>query len=278
MNGSASRPVSPSERSVQVSVILPCYRAAPLARRSVEQLRDPLNGTGRPWEIVVVDDGGADFAPTEWADDPRVRLIRLARNAGKGAAVRTGMLAASGQARIFTDVDLPFGAELVPDIARSLLRERVHVVIGDRRLPGSAYRLRIPWGRRAASSVFTAFVGTIVTSGVFDTQCGLKGVRGDVADALFPLLRVDRFAFDVELVYVSLKHRLELKRIPVRLQHNETSSVRLMRDSARGAIDVFRIKYNHLRRRYDSAALDELVRRDSAARVAGERVTADSRA
>jgi hypothetical protein len=99
-----------------------------------------------------------------------------------------------------------------------------------------------------------------VTGGFFDTQCGLKGLRGDVADALFPILRVDRFAFDVELVYVALKHRLDIKRIPVRLVHNETSSVRLLRDATRGAVDVFRIKASQLGGRYDAPALDDIVR------------------
>jgi hypothetical protein len=110
--------------------------------------------------------------------------------------------------------------------------------------------------RRAASALFTQFVGRIVTGGFFDTQCGLKGVRGDVADALFPILRVNRFAFDVELVYVALKHRLDIKRIPVQLLHNETSSVRLLRDAVRGGSDVLGIKANQLRGRYDSPALD----------------------
>jgi dolichyl-phosphate beta-glucosyltransferase len=245
-----------------LSVVLPCYRAAALARRSVAALAHDLEAAGFDWEVVVVDDGGGDFDPAEWSDHPRVSLIRLPANQGKGAAVRAGMLAARGHVRIFTDVDLPFGTDLLPVIAAYLRDRDFHVVIGDRTLPGSSYHLRTAWPRRFASGLFTAFVGTIVTGGFFDTQCGLKGVRGDVADALFPLLRVDRFAFDVELVYVALKHRLDIKRVPVRLLHNDTSSVRLLRDSVRGFVDVFRIKLQQLRGAYDSQALDALVTRD----------------
>jgi hypothetical protein len=83
-----------------------------------------------------------------------------------------------------------------------------------------------------ASRIFSDFVGTARDRGFFDTQCGFKGFRGDVASALFPMTRVDRFAFDVELIYLALKYSLECKRIPVRLRHNESSSVRLVRDSA----------------------------------------------
>jgi dolichyl-phosphate beta-glucosyltransferase len=251
--------------ATDLSIVLPCYRAAALARRSVREAAEALERSGLSFEIVVVDDGGGDFTIDEWTDGDPVRLVRLERNRGKGAAVRAGMLAARGRARIFTDVDLPFGTDLFPVITEYLLSRDYHVVIGDRTLPGAEYRLRLSWRRRAASAAFTGFVGTLVTGGFFDTQCGLKGVRGDVADALFPLLRVDRFAFDVELVYVALKHRLDIKRIPVRLLHNDTSSVRLLRDSARGFVDVFRVKYHQLRGWYDSPPLDDIVRRDFAA-------------
>ena len=221
-----------------------------------------LDESGLAWEVIVVDDGGGDFDPREWRGSPNVRLLTHSVNRGKGAAVRTGMLAARGQARIFTDVDLPFGTELLPVMQAYLRDGGFHLVIGDRTLPESSYHQSIAVTRRMASALFTGFVGRIVTGGFFDTQCGLKGLRGDVADALFPILRLDRFAFDVELVYVALKHRLDIKRIPVQLLHNETSSVRLIRDSARGAVDVGRIKANQLRGHYRSQALEQIVRRD----------------
>lgn len=245
-----------------ISVVLPCYRGAAIARRSVELLREVLTKTGRTWEVLVVDDGGGDFASSEWSDDAQVRLLRLPVNRGKGAAVRHGMLAATGDVRIFTDVDLPFGMQPLEEMIRILSAPGCHLVIGDRTLPSSEYRIHLALGRKAASLAFTAFVGTIVTGGFYDTQCGLKGVRGDVADALFRLLRIDRFAFDVELVYVALKHKLLIARIPVRLLHNETSSIRLVRDSVRGFIDVFRIRYHFARRWYESAALQAISRRD----------------
>lgn len=241
-----------------ISVVLPCYRGAEIARQSVDALRAALPRTGLTWEVVVVDDGGGDFTDHPWPDDARVQLIRLPTNLGKGAAVRRGMLSATGRVRIFTDVDLPFGMRPLEEMIRVLREPGVHLVIGDRSLPTSEYRIHLGWQRRLASLAFTAFVGTIVTGGFYDTQCGLKGVRGDVADQLFPLLRIDRFAFDVELVYVALKHQLRIARVPVQLLHNETSSVRLLRDSTRGFLDVFRIRYHFTRRWYDSASLSAL--------------------
>lgn len=244
-----------------VSIILPCYKAAALARRSVTTIESAFSRLPYDWEVIVVDDGGGDFDPVEWAADPRVRLVQLPSNRGKGAAVRGGMLSARSAVRIFTDVDLPYGLDLIP-VMVEFLRNGFHVVLGDRTLPGARYRQSLTHMRRLASAAFTGLVGTLVTGGFFDTQCGLKGIRGDVAEALFPLLKVDRFAFDVELVYVALKHRLDIKRIPVQLESNETTSVRLLRDSAQGAVDVLSIKVNQLRGLYHSEALDNIVTGD----------------
>ena len=221
-----------------------------------------LADSGLSSEVIIVDDGGGDFDPGEWVGHPLVRLVTHRVNRGKGAAVRSGMLAARGHVRVFTDVDLPFGVELLPVMYGFLRDGGFHMVVGDRSLPGSRYHQSIALPRRLASAVFTGFVGRIVTGGFFDTQCGLKGLRGDVVETMFPLLQLDRFAFDVELVYVALKHRLDIKRIPVQLLHNETSSVRLLRDSSQGVVDIFRIKANQMRGLYESAALDQIVLRD----------------
>jgi dolichyl-phosphate beta-glucosyltransferase len=246
-----------------LSIILPSYRGAEEAARSVGALEELLPATDLTWELLVVDDGGGDFPPGDWRPGgARPRLIRLPGNRGKGAAVRAGMLAASGQVRVYTDIDLPFGASTLPLIV-ALVRERgFHMVVGDRTLSESSYHLEVGWRRRLASSLFSVFVGRVVTGGFFDTQCGLKGFRGDVADRLFRLARIDRFAFDVELIYLALHHRLDVKRIPVRLERNVTSSVRIGRDSLRMLLDVARIKLLQLRGRYDDPVLAELPLRD----------------
>ena len=252
----------PASVTPDLSVILPCYRSAILATRSVERLCHFLPTTNLSWEVVVVDDGGGDFSTSEWSDTGQVRLIRFDRNRGKGAAVGAGMLAATGFVRVYTDVDLPYDLELLPVMAEYIGRRGFHVVIGDRTLPGASYLADIGFQRRVASAIYSEFVGRLVTGGFFDTQCGLKAMRGDVANALFSLRRVDRFAFDVEMIYLALKHRLDIKRIPVQLRNNETSTVRLFRDSARGFADIFRIKYFQMRGLYASSVAEQIIGMD----------------
>jgi glycosyltransferase involved in cell wall biosynthesis len=241
-----------------LSVILPCYRSAALARHSVDRLSSFLDGAIGSWEIVVVDDGGGDFPGSAFADCRGVQLVQLPNNRGKGAAVRTGMQRSRGLVRVFTDIDLPYDLDLIPVMIRCIRDLGYHLVIGDRTLPGSTYSTATSWKRALASGLFSDVVGRVVTGGFFDTQCGLKAVRGDVADLLFPLQRIDRFAFDVELVYLALKHRLDIKRIPVQLRNNQTSTVRLLRDSAQGVIDIARIKYHQMSGHYRSDELDRI--------------------
>jgi glycosyltransferase involved in cell wall biosynthesis len=240
-----------------VTVVLPCYRAAALARRSTEELRAFLDATPLRWEVIVVDDGGGDF-DASWPEEGQVRLIRLPTNRGKGAAVRAGMLAARGKVQLFTDVDVPYELDLIPTAAAYILERGFHVVLGDRTLPGSRYLVDLGLLRRIASRVFMVFVGRLVTGGFFDTQCGFKAFRADVAQQLFRVGVLKRFAFDVELVYVTLIHRLDVKRVPVRLRQNEGSSIRLLRDSSQMLLDVLRLKWNRSRGRYAAPALEAI--------------------
>lgn len=239
-----------------LSVILPCYRAASTARSSVDRLVDSLRESSESWEIIVVDDGGGDFPDDPWHPDARVRLLRFPENRGKGAAVREGMLAARGAYRLYTDVDLPYGIPIMLVMARHLEEDRCHVTLGDRALPGSAYHQDIGVVRRTLSSFCSAFVGTLVTGGFFDTQCGLKGFRGDIAEEIFSMTRIDRFSFDVEVIYLSLRFNCNVRRYPVRLQIQDShSSVRVLRDSVRAVIDILGIKERAIRGAYESAEL-----------------------
>jgi dolichyl-phosphate beta-glucosyltransferase len=246
-----------------ISIVIPCYHAARLAFRSVTELREYLPSTGMTFEVIVVDDGGGDIDALPF-EDPRFRLVKLPQNQGKGAAVKAGMREAKGKVRIFTDVDLPYGHELFPVIVYLIREKGFHVVIGDRSLPDSAYATELTASRKLASGVFSFFIGRFVTGGFFDTQCGLKAFRGDVCDELFRLSRIDRFAFDVELVYLTLKHKLDMKRIPVRLKANETSSVRIVRDSLNMLRDVLAIKYRQMKGMYASPLLERIVSEDFA--------------
>lgn len=242
----------------EVSVILPAYNAAAEIRGSVERLSAFFHDRGLVGQIVVADDGSHDGTADAVPRSAGVEVVRLHRNRGKGAAVRAGMQVATAPVRAFTDADLPYGAEPLLSAMRHINDRGFHAVVGDRTLPGSTYQHE-GLLRRSVSEIASFTFRTMVTGGIYDTQCGFKAFRGDVADELFRIARIDGFATDVELIYLLLKHRLDIKRIPVRLRYNADSSVRVLRDSARAGADILRMRVNWSRGRYRSRRLSEIL-------------------
>jgi dolichyl-phosphate beta-glucosyltransferase len=203
------------------------------------------------WEVVVVDDGSNDQGATESVcRSLGCVYCSYPKNLGKGAAVRAGMKVARGQFRIFTDADIPYELDAIGVMLRYLDFKEFQLVIGDRNLKGSSYLSEISGLRKLTSVFFTRFVGTIVTANFFDTQCGLKGFRGDVADFIFRHARLNGFAFDVEVLYIALKQNFEIKRIPVRLNNQEKSTVRVVKHGITMFFDLFRIKINYMKGYY----------------------------
>lgn len=244
-----------------VSIVLPAYNGEAFLQRSIELATATVQEWPMQTELIVVDDGSNDGTPALLAACPGVRVVRLEQNSGKGAALRAGMRAASGRVRAFTDADLPYGLDDLPTAVRYVTDRGYHAVIGDRTLPGSSYEA-VGWTRAAASELASFAFRTLVTGGIYDTQCGFKVFRGDVADAIFSVARIDGFATDVEIIYLLLKHRLDIKRIPVRLQRNAPSTVHVLRDSARAFRDIARMRWSWARGHYRSSALLRILEED----------------
>jgi glycosyltransferase involved in cell wall biosynthesis len=240
-----------------VSVVMPAFNSAAYLDGNVRRVLDFFEATGIDGEVVVADDGSTDGTAESITTAARVRVLRLPHR-GKGGALRAGMAAATGDIRAFTDADLPYGMDPLPLAIEYIRERRYHAVAGDRTLPGSAYRtsglLRTALSE-LASFAFRAFV----TGGIYDTQCGFKVFRGDVAAEIFRLSRIDGFAIDVELIYLILKYRLDIKRIPVRLERNAPSSVRVVRDSVGALADIASIRVSWSAGRYRSPMLVRLL-------------------
>jgi dolichyl-phosphate beta-glucosyltransferase len=253
--------------AAELSLVIPAYNSARYLPGNVDRVRAFYERAGIDGEIVVADDGSTDGTATSIAESERVRVLRLPHR-GKGAAVRAGMAATTGEICGFTDADLPYGVEPLP-LAISYIRDRhYHAVIGDRTLPGSAYAST--GLLRTAVSEFASFsFRTLVTGGIYDTQCGFKLFRGDVGREVFRLTRIEGFAIDVEVISLLLKYRLDIKRIPVQLERNAPSTVRVVRDSIRAFRDIATIRWNWSSGRYRTSLLVSLLQDELRRDVAG---------
>jgi dolichyl-phosphate beta-glucosyltransferase len=236
-----------------ISFVLPAYKGAAQLEQSLPLLQQWLNSLGKTWEVIVVDDGSKDGGATEQVvNRAGCKFIGLPQNMGKGGAVRAGMREAKGRLRMFTDADVPFDEDSMHRFIHYLDEKQFHIVIGDRTLETSRYFTEISGARKLGSGIFTFFVGRFVTTGLHDTQCGLKGFRAEIADDIFGVSRINSFAFDVELLYIALKRNYDIKRLPVvfKSSHDE-SSVSLLKHAPGMLLDLFRIKWNHLTGKYN---------------------------
>ncbi|MCG8557013.1 MAG: glycosyltransferase [Proteobacteria bacterium] len=251
---------------MDLSIVIPVFRGGSTIAGRLRGLSRYLERTdhGLDYELVVVDDGSGDGTGEllERLDLPRLAVVKLAENRGKYSALKVGMGRATGACRLFTDADVPYEHGAVLYMARHVIDRGVHVVIGDRRLRGSRYCDELGPVRRALTGAFTLVVRLLVTSGLGDTQCGIKAFRGDVAAALFPLLRESGFAGDVELLYIALGYNLEIKRVPVRLVFQAPSTVRPGRDALRMLGALTRIRRRRVRGEYRNADLEALAHQD----------------
>jgi len=245
-----------SDSAPLLSIVLPSYQGGASLRSQLPDFLAWLRAQSWTSEIVVVDDGSDDQGLTETvARENGCRFLRHDVNQGKGAAVRKGMLAATGQYRLFTDADIPFEFDAVERFLTYLQDKEFDLVVGDRTLKQSLYFAEITETRKLGSRLFSFLVGRFVTTGLFDTQCGMKGFSAQVARDLFSVARVDGFAFDVELLYISLKRNYDIKRLPVRIRRNrELSSVSLLRHAPGMVLDLLRLKWNHVLGYYNEKA------------------------
>jgi len=240
---------------IKLSLIIPIYNAEAFILDTLIRLSEWQQKIDYKVQIILINDGSTDLTESIVANyikmkDDSIEMITYKLNQGKGYAVKTGMLASKGKYRIFTDSDIPFGFEVINRMLYYLDFKEFDVVIGDRTLPGSSYHKKIPKIRKMGSEIFSFIVGRFVAGGHFDTQCGVKGFRDEVANDLFSLSKIKGFAFDVELLYVSLKRNYDIKRIPVVLICQEGSSVSLFRHGWGMFLDLYKIELNRLIGKY----------------------------
>jgi dolichyl-phosphate beta-glucosyltransferase len=235
-----------------LSIVVPAYNEAPRMRNRAGLLNEAAAAGDidpRSTDLIVVDDGSTDdtarvaermLAPVF----PRLRVLQLKKNSGKGAAVRVGAGAATAPFVAFMDADMSVDPAQIPLLLAAI--GSAHLAIGSRSLTESTIeshsRHRVVMGR-----TFNFVANALTDVGLKDTQCGFKAFRTPVARILFHLMMVDRFAFDVEILSLARQLGMEITEVPVEWREAEHSTVRPMSDSMSMTADVFRIRWRKKR-------------------------------
>ncbi len=237
-----------------LSIIIPAFREAERIGPSLDTIDKYLSSVSYTSEVLVCDDGSPDNTVEVVKkhilslQSPNVsyRLIELGVNQGKGAAVRAGMLEATGEIRIFTDADLSTPIYEIEKILDVMEKGGYDVVIGSRALNGGALvKVHQPWYREAMGKFFNFLVQILVLRGIKDTQCGFKGFRAEAAEKIFAEQKVMGFSFDVDILFIAKKLGYTIKEIAIEWYNDERTTVGALSDSSKMFFELLRIRKLH---------------------------------
>lgn len=232
-----------------LSLLIPAYnesqRISPALDRVIEYLRTQTYA----WELLIVDDGSRDETASLVAKRiegiPNATLIAYQPNRGKGYAVRTGVLAAQGKWVVFLDADLSTPPEEIENALR-YLNDGYEMVIGSRALPDSQIEKKPPLYRRLATAIFDLVKHLMVGLWQYsDTQCGFKAYKQEAVRPLYERAVIDRFMFDVEILYLAERKHLKVKEMAVRWADAAGSKVRFWEGVYNMMKDLTRIRWVH---------------------------------
>lgn len=224
-----------------VSIVVPAYNEQPRLPNTLKALADFARAHPQVTEVLIVDDGSRDetSAIARHCGESIVRLISYGPNAGKGYAVRRGVMEAQGDQILVTDADLSTPLDQMVRLQREL--ERAEVVIGSRAVDDSQMQVRQAWYRQAMGKTFNRITRALTGLPYKDTQCGFKLLRRDAARTIFAEAVVDRFAFDVEMLLLADQHGYRVVETGVPWFNSPDSRVRIIRDSLRMLVDISRV-------------------------------------
>jgi dolichyl-phosphate beta-glucosyltransferase len=228
-----------------VSLIIPVFNEETRISKSLDIVKDYFLQKGYDHEIVVVDDGSTDGTVdvlSKYIND--ITLVRLAKNQGKGAAVRAGMLSAQGDYKIFSDADLSIPIYEIEKLLEKL-ESGADICIGSRAINPELIKLHQPFYREFMGKTFNKLVQFIVMKGIKDTQCGFKGFTSEAAEKVFSRSKINGFSFDVEILYLASKSGLKIEEVPVEWYHDPRTKVNLFWDSLQMLIELFKIRRIH---------------------------------
>jgi dolichyl-phosphate beta-glucosyltransferase len=229
-----------------LSVVVPCFNEEQRLPRTIEQVERYLDAKSAPYELILVDDGSADgtrrVMDAAAKAHAAVRIEALPHNRGKGRALAIGVTAAKGDEILLTDADLSTPIEEL-DKLQAALDSGAGIAIGSRALRGSRVEVSQPIYRVLMGKAFNLVVQAVLLPGIWDTQCGFKLFRADVAHKVFAGLITDGFGYDPEVLYRARRQGVKIAEVPVVWRNSAPTKVSAIRSSLDMLKHVFRIRF-----------------------------------
>ncbi len=236
-----------------LSIVIPAYNESKRLPGTLREVDKYLRQQNYQYEIVVVNDGSKDntaqVAQNLMLQILGLRLIDNKENHGKGWVVRQGLMESRGDFRVFTDADNSTSIDQVEKLL-PYFKEGYDIIIGSRDIKGAVIDNPQPWHRRIMGELFNIFTQFIVGLwGIWDTQCGFKGLSAKAAKDILPKCKIDRWAFDPEILIIGKKMGYKIKEVPVIWVNDPDSRVKL-KSTIKMGFDLLKIRWNSITGKY----------------------------
>ena len=236
-----------------LSVIIPAYNEEKRLSKTLFDIDNYLKAQSYDYEIIVVSDGSKDrtagLVREMQSKIPNLKLIDNKQNHGKGFVVRQGMTEAKGEYRLFTDADNSTSIDQTEKML-PYFKQGFDIVIGSRDIKGAVLAEPQPLIRRFIGNVFNLMVQVLVGLwGIWDTQCGFKALSAKASQDILKKCRIDRWAFDPEILIIAKKSGYKIKEVPVVWVNDPDSKVKL-KGIIKMGFDLLRIRWNLITKKY----------------------------
>lgn len=229
-----------------LSIVIPCYNEQDRLPATVDAIKAYMAAQKIDYELILADDGSADrtveVIKAAMDGAANVHLVRLPHNRGKGRALAEGVAVSTGDRVLLTDADLSTPIGELPKL-EARLDAGAGVAIASRALRGSQIVIHQPIYRALMGKTFNLIVQAVLLPGLWDTQCGFKLFRGDLARTVFAEMRTDGFGYDPEVLYLAKRRGEKIAEVPVVWRHSAPTKVAAIRHSLDMFRDVVRTRF-----------------------------------
>ncbi len=237
------------------SIVIPAYNESQRIGESLERILAHIARRNWVVEVIVVNDGSrdntAEIVRQSARRNPAVRLVENPGNCGKGYSVRHGMMEARGDVLLFSDADLSSPIEEA-DKLFAAVAAGADVAIGSRWLQAELQSERQPLYRQFFGRIFNLLLRLFLGLRYKDTQCGFKAFSRRAAQTIFPRQRIERWAFDPELLFLARKFGLATREVPVCWAHDERSKIHPLKDGFKMFTEIVRVRWYDLTGKYEA--------------------------
>ena len=242
-----------------LSIVIPVYNEEKRVNNLI-QIISYFKKQRYSWEVIVVNDGSTDKTIRKLkllknkaslfpnGNKLRFKILSYYPNTGKGFAIKTGMLSATGKHRLFLDIDLSTPIDEVDKFLPFL--KKFDIVIGSRKMKSSEVIVRQSLLREFLGKTFTYISQKILQMNVSDFTCGFKCFNDKAAEVIFAKQKIHRWGFDPEILYIGKSKKHSIKEVPVRWKNDPGTKVKFPRDIINSLIELVLIRLNSLRGLY----------------------------